>query len=585
MAVLARALTGAPVRLRAARGVGGIRGGEMLIPERTCIAADAALNLDALRVQVVVLAGLLRLAPARAPTEATYEAALDALRLARVAVDMASVDLPGFRALHDRVMARVLAARIAAGTRAAGLEAALEDARRAAIAGGRPWLDAGVRERLVGARRGRNRSAPVAVWGEWIASIDAHPSRDVDGASAREGPPPSTEREAPAVAELRRADALERDVDVRDAPPSAPFERVETLDAYRGGHRDLDGADELDAHLEALEQVELGDLFRGGASAASVLAMDLDVGVDVADAGDADGRRRGIAYDEWDVRTGRYRKAWCTVHPADARVGDAIWARASLCTHRRLVRDLRRRLEAQRAGLRAARRQLDGEDVDLEAAIDEHVERRAGRGGSLRVYVRQQRRRRDIATLVLLDVSMSTDSWVGGRRILDVGREAALVLGEVATQLGDRLQIHAFASETRNRCHVWRVLGDGEEWSTGKRRLAALEPTGYTRVGPAIRHATRMLASVPAEKRLLLLVSDAKPTDYDRYEGRYGVADVRRAIHEARSRGIHAHALAVDRVAREALPSLFGAGGFHILPHPDGLIEALTSVYGRLTAT
>jgi nitric oxide reductase NorD protein len=304
----------------------------------------------------------------------------------------------------------------------------------------------------------------------------------------------------------------------------------------------------------------------------------------VADAGADSQAQGGIRYDEWDARRRAYRKAWCTVYPACAPRGDARWAADALHTHRRLVHRLRLQLEAHRAGLRAVARQLDGEEIDLDAAVDDHVTREAGRPGDPRVYIRQRKRRREFATTVLLDVSMSTDSWVAGHRILDVAREATLVLGEVAHQLGDCLQVLAFASETRNRCHVWQVFDGREPWSEGKLRLAALKPRGYTRIGPALRHATEQLAATPAERRLLLLISDGKPTDYDRYEGRYGVGDVRQAIREAQMREIHAHALAIDAVARDYLPALFGEGGWHILPKPDSLLEALTAVYGRLTA-
>jgi nitric oxide reductase NorD protein len=148
----------------------------------------------------------------------------------------------------------------------------------------------------------------------------------------------------------------------------------------------------------------------------------------------------------------------------------------------------------------------------------------------------------------------------------------------------NRIQLLAFASETRNRCHVFEVRGFDESWSAGRARIGALVPQGYTRIGPALRHATMGLANEPAEKRLLLLISDGKPTDYDRYEGRHGIADVRMALREAERLEIHPHALAVDAVARDTLPALFGEGGWHVLPQPEELVEALTSVYGRLTA-
>ena len=158
-----------------------------------------------------------------------------------------------------------------------------------------------------------------------------------------------------------------------------------------------------------------------------------------------------------------------------------------------------------------------------------------------------------------------------------------LVLGEVADRLGDRLQILTFASHTRNRCRVWEVKGWHDGWCESRDRLGALEPRGYTRIGPALRHATAGLAAEPADRRLLLLVSDGKPTDYDRYEGRYGIADIRQALREAEAAGVHPHALAVDAIARDYLPPMFGPGNWNVLRDPGALPEALTTVYGRWT--
>ena len=257
--------------------------------------------------------------------------------------------------------------------------------------------------------------------------------------------------------------------------------------------------------------------------------------------------------------------------------------KSALTRQARLVRELRRRLEIHRREPRLKDRQLDGEDVDLAALVDAYGARRAGRAMDPRLYVRKERERRDFATTVLLDISLSTDSWVENRRVLDVAREAILVLGEVADQLADRLQILTFASHTRNHCRVWEVKGWEESWSVARDRLGAIHPQGYTRMGPALRHATNELAAAPAERRLLLLVSDGKPTDYDRYEGRYGVADVRQALREANLAGVHTHALAVDATARDYLPPMFGPGKWDILSHPEQLSEVLTTVYGRLT--
>jgi len=127
------------------------------------------------------------------------------------------------------------------------------------------------------------------------------------------------------------------------------------------------------------------------------------------------------------------------------------------------------------------------------------------------------------------------------------------------------------------------VTGWNDPWPIARDRLGAIAPQGYTRIGPALRHATAGLAAEPADHRILLFVSDGKPTDYDRYEGRYGIADIRQALREADRAGVHTHALAVDAVARDYLPPMFGPGNWDVLTHPEQLPEVLTTVYGRQT--
>jgi nitric oxide reductase NorD protein len=303
---------------------------------------------------------------------------------------------------------------------------------------------------------------------------------------------------------------------------------------------------------------------------------------EIPDVARLDPSERGIIYDEWDWRAQRYKVGWCTVYPTPTRAQDPAWTRAALARQRRTIEALRDKLLIHRSRLQEAPRQRQGDDVDLDALVEALALRRAGHEDP-RVYLQRQRRRRDVATTVLLDTSLSTDSWVQGRRVLDVAREAALALGEVAYSLGDRLQILAFASHTRNICRVWEVCGWSDPWMTARHKLGALKPQGYTRIGPALRHASSRLAKAPAQRRLLLLISDGKPTDYDRYEGRYGLADVRMALREARQAGVCVHALAVEATARASLPEAFGAGAWHVLPRPELLPQALTEAYGRLT--
>ena len=235
------------------------------------------------------------------------------------------------------------------------------------------------------------------------------------------------------------------------------------------------------------------------------------------------------------------------------------YAAAVLRKHAKHVRDLRTAFDRLRAVRVLKNRQPDGGEVDIDALIDRYATVRSGHQPDDKLYLVRRRQRRDLATLLLLDLSSSTDSWIKGHRVLDVARESLLVLGEVLSSYRDQVGIGGFYSYTRRDCRFVILKDFAEPWPQCKATLASVEPTGYTRIGPAIRHGIHLLQQQKATQKLLLLISDGKPTDYDRYEGRYGIADVRQAIREAGQVRIHTYALAVDVQAKLYLPEMFGA--------------------------
>jgi nitric oxide reductase NorD protein len=367
-----------------------------------------------------------------------------------------------------------------------------------------------------------------------------------------------------------------------DAVLQHTFEKIETADEHNGGARDLDGADELDEQLEALEEVKLGKVIRTEEEAASLLHADVGLDGGVPDIASIRPGERGIPYDEWDERARSYRLGWCTVYPTRVPAGDPRWARAALARHRGLIDEALRRVTEQRARLETARRQRDGDHVDVDALVEHLAAVRAGHAGVPRLYMRKRRTAHALATTLLLDLSMSADAWVAGKRVLDVSREAALVIGEVCDRLGEDLAVLGFASHTRNVCRVFEIQRPGEPWRLGQARLGAVRPQGFTRIGPALRHAVSETHARRARKSLVLLVTDGRPTDYDRYEGRYGVCDVRQAVREAEKLGVHVHALTVERAERGELPSMLGPGHWDVLSRPEDLPRALATLYARM---
>ena len=182
---------------------------------------------------------------------------------------------------------------------------------------------------------------------------------------------------------------------------------------------------------------------------------------------------------------------------------------------------------------------------------------------------------KELSITLLFDRSLSSDSWVQNVRVLDTIRESLLVIGDSLQNLRLDLKVAAFSSQTRNRIQ-YEVLKDfNENWELGVKRLAQVEPSGYTRIGPAIRHASQDIEKRNSRYKWIILLSDSKPTDFDRYEGRYGFRDVRKAIQEAQSAGIGVRCLSIESRNRSELTEMFGPRGFEMLPQISDLPERL----------
>lgn len=291
-----------------------------------------------------------------------------------------------------------------------------------------------------------------------------------------------------------------------------------------------------------------------------------------------------ICYPEWDHRIQTYNQHGAIVRALPAADGPQQWVDSTLDEHRSMLEVIRRRFEMLRGQRTPLRRQLDGDDLDLEACIDARADLQAGHPMGQALYRSQKRTRRDMAIMLLIDISGSTDGWVSsGRRVIDVEREALLLVCIALGAMGEPYAVQAFSGHGPRSVSVRTLKRFDEPYGNQvATRIAALEPDQYTRAGAAIRHATATLMREPASQRLLLLLSDGKPNDVDVYEGRYGVEDMRRAVIEAKLQGIAPFCLTVDRYAAGYLPSVFGVAQYALFAKPSMLPTALLDWMQRL---
>ncbi len=291
-----------------------------------------------------------------------------------------------------------------------------------------------------------------------------------------------------------------------------------------------------------------------------------------------------ISYPEWDYRLCAYREPGAIVRLVPAHLGPPEWVAATLSRHQAMLNAIRRRFEMLRAHRVRLTRQLDGDDIDLEAYIEGYADLRAGRPMTQALYQTQRPVRRDMAIALLIDVSGSTDGWISeNRRIIDVEREALLLVCIALEGMGEPYTVQAFSGEGPDNVTIKTIKGFDERYNNDiARRIAALEPEHYTRAGAALRHATALLMRQSARHRLLLLLSDGKPNDVDDYEGRYGLEDMRQSVVEAQLQGIAPFCLTIDRHAAGYLPQVFGARHYALLPKPELLPTVLLDWMKRL---
>lgn len=434
-------------------------------------------------------------------------------------------------------------------------------------------------------RFGHGAPEPVVLWGCLREEGPALATSIGDHSKITTADPdrPTTERPGRTRVDVRRVASPEGEDE--ENPLVHSFEKVHTLDDYLGGRKRVDGTDELAEHADALDELALDQVVRAQAQARSLYRTQALFLGDVEEAA-GEGGLVGIAYDEWDVARRAYRPGWCRVvaqvgaNAPGPRVAHRL--REIRQGWRREIHSLRAEMERLMLARVPRPRQLDGPEVDIDALVEHTGARRAGSAPEPRYYLSRRRAAPDVAVLILLDTSLSTDAWVDNRRILDVAIDTVMVIAEATEDIFTEVAVAGFHSNTRRDCRFVGVKAFSEPWSTGLHRLVALEPVGYTRIGPAIRHGLSLVTGARAHHRLILVISDGRPTDHDRYEGRYGLADVRQAAREARQVGVRVFGIGIDPRARVPMAEMFGLGEHQVLGAPAELPRALGTLFGHL---
>ncbi len=293
-------------------------------------------------------------------------------------------------------------------------------------------------------------------------------------------------------------------------------------------------------------------------------------------------------YREWDCYLGDYLNDHTCVRDRRVAGQENRFYDRTLDRHRGLVNRIRYSFELLKPeGLKLCRQWIDGDEFDYRALIDFKLDKRAGRTPSERLYLKRLKEVRDVAVLLLVDLSRSTANTTAGSadQVLDVEKEAIVLLSEALEVVGDAYAIAGFSGTGRLGVDYYHIKDFEDPMSAPVRaRINAMMPQRNTRMGAAIRHAGAQFESIPSRVRLLIVLGDGYPNDLD-YKKDYAIEDTRRAISELRSQHIHVHAITVNINPSDngRLDALYGEIHHNIIANVLELPDKLWRIYGAMT--
>lgn len=291
-------------------------------------------------------------------------------------------------------------------------------------------------------------------------------------------------------------------------------------------------------------------------------------------------------YHEWDYNTQSYRPDWVSVYESLHPPGNPADIDKLLLKHEALAKRLKRMLDLLKPQNKVRiRYQEEGSELDLDVALRSLIDYKSGATPDPRINMSHRNDGRDIAVMILLDLSESLGEKAAGseQTILELSQEAVSLLAWAIDTLGDPFAIGGFHSNTRHEVRYLHIKGFSEQWDDQvKARLAGMEASYSTRMGAAMRHAAHYLESRKADKKLMLILTDGEPSDIDAKDARLLIKDAHKAVQELDRQGIYTYCINLDPKADEYVSDIFGSH-YTVIDHVQRLPEKLPELFMALT--
>jgi hypothetical protein len=292
-------------------------------------------------------------------------------------------------------------------------------------------------------------------------------------------------------------------------------------------------------------------------------------------------------YQEWDYQIQLHRPDWATVYERRQPKGLSEDIDDILTEYRPVAHRIKQIIDLLTpAGVQRQRGLEDGDEVDINAAVDAMISIRMGEQPNPRITMRNVLKSRDLSVVVLMDLSESTNESMAGsdKTVLQLTREAATLVSTAINGIGDPFALHGFASDGRHDVQYYRFKDFNQHFDDeAKSRLAGMRGGLSTRMGAALRHAGQHLLKQPERRKLILLVTDGEPADIDERDPQHLRHDTKKAVEELYSTGVLTYCLTLDPNADAYVKRIFGENNYTIVDNVDRLPEKLPTLFASLT--
>ncbi|MHB1689562.1 MAG: VWA domain-containing protein [Thiomonas sp.] len=371
------------------------------------------------------------------------------------------------------------------------------------------------------------------------------------------------------------------------------FWEFEEFDFNKAANAGYESVKQVRKHVSVMDMANEIDVENAGDDAEEIWVLDTEL-FPYEDMGKSFNEMEGkepvsepFHYSEWDYQIQLERPAWATVLERRGKLGDLAAIDAITTQYKREIHRMKFLLDAmQPQGVQRIRKLEDGDEIDINAAIASFIDMRMGQQPDPRVMMRSVRKVRDFSILVLLDLSESTNDKVAGQdySVLDLTRQACVLLADAISKVGDPFAIHGFCSDGRHDVQYLRFKDFDQHWNEEpKARLAGMTGQLSTRMGAAIRHAGHHLQLQKSAKKLLLVITDGEPADIDVRDPQYLRSDTKKAVEDVAKHGVVTYCMSLDPRADQYVARIFGQNNFMVVDHVQRLPEKLPLLYAGLT--